>query len=154
MANGTKEFKEITLKFGEGYVKGEFQARDGNQYKEIMVPNQDKGDRRPWQTFVARANQVHENQFGKGVWMKLPAEGYTTLKRSVVVGENPDGTRKYGSEQNKVANTELKKMMEGYKKERPRESVTSKLEEKKAEVASQKAAEKTQEKDKSREVVL
>lgn len=34
-----KEFKEITMKFGKGCVGEEFQGKDGNKYKEILVPN-------------------------------------------------------------------------------------------------------------------
>ena len=149
-AGGKKEFKEVTLKFGKGYVKEEFQGRDGNRYKEIMVPNQDN---KPWETFVVKANHIHENQFGKGVWMKLPAEGHTTLRHSVAAGRNEDGTTKWETKENKVSNIELKKMMEAYK-ERPRESVTEKLAAKKAEAASQKPAERMQEKNKAKEAAL
>lgn len=144
-----KEFKEITLKFGKGCVGEEFQGKDGKAYKEILVPNPDKNDHRPWQTFVVRANHVHENQFGKGMWIKLPAQGHTTLRRSVVVGEKPDGKKEWGTEKATVSNAELKKMMEAYK-ERPRESVKGRLEEKKAETAAKKPAEQQQNKNKSK----
>lgn len=144
-----KEFKEITLKFGKGCVGEEFQGKDGKAYKEILVPNPDKNDHRPWQTFVVRANHVHENQFGKGMWIKLPAQGHTTLRRSVVVGEKPDGKKEWGTEKATVSNAELKKMVEAYK-ERPRESVKGRLEEKKAETAAKKPAEQQQDKNKSK----
>ena len=144
-----KEFKEITLKFGKGCVGEEFQGKDGKAYKEILVPNPDKNDHRPWQTFVVRANHVHENKFGKGMWIKLPSEGHTTLRRSVVVGEKPDGKKEWGTEKTKVSNADLKKMVEAYK-ERPRESVKGRLEEKKAEVSAQKPAEQAQNKNKSK----
>lgn len=144
-----KEFKEITLKFGKGCVGEEFQGKDGKAYKEILVPNPDKNDHRPWQTFVVRANHVHENQFGKGMWIKLPAQGHTTLRRSVVVGEKPDGKKEWGTEKATVSNAELKKMVEAYK-ERPRESVKGRLEEKKAETAAKKPAEQQQNKNKSK----
>lgn len=144
-----KEFKEITLKFGKGCVGEEFQGKDGKAYKEILVPNPDKNDHRPWQTFVVRANHVHENQFGKGMWIKLPAQGHTTLRRSVVVGEKPDGKKEWGTEKATVSNAELKKMVEAYK-ERPRESVKGRLEEKKAETAAKKPAEQAQNKNKSK----
>ena len=113
-----KEFKEITMKFGKGCVGEEFQGKDGNKYKEILVPNPDKNDHRPWQTFVVKANHVHEDKFGKGMWIKLPAEGHTTLRRPVVVGEKPDGKKEWGTEKNSIANADLKKMVEAYK-ERP-----------------------------------
>ena len=144
-----KEFKEITLKFGKGCVGEEFQGKDGKAYKEILVPNPDKNDHRPWQTFVVKANHVHENQFGKGMWIKLPAEGHTTLRRSVVIGEKPDGKKEWGTEKTSVSNTDLKKMVEAYK-ERPRESVKGRLTEKKAEVSEQKPAEQVQNKNSSK----
>ena len=144
-----KEFKEITLKFGKGCVGEAFQGKDKNMYREILVANPDKNDRRPWQTFVVKANHVHDNKFGKGMWIKLPAEGHTTLRRSVVTGEKPDGTKEWGTEKTKVSNAELKKMVEAYK-ERPRESVKGKLEEKKAEAAVQKPAEQAWNKNKSK----
>ncbi len=147
--------KEITLKFGKGLVGKEFQGKDGNSYKEVRIPNADQNDKRPWQSFVVKANHVHEDKFGNGsgMWLKLPAEGHTTLKRSVVVGEKPDGTKEWGTEKNVVTNAELKKLVEAYK-ERPRESVTEKLAEKKEEAASQIAASEPKEKDRSRENAL
>lgn len=148
-----KEFKEITMKFGKGCVGKEFQGKDGNKYKEILVPNPDKNDHRPWQTFVVKANHVHEDKFGKGMWIKLPAEGHTTLRRPVVVGEKPDGKKEWGTEKNSIANADLKKMVEAYK-ERPRESVKGRLAEKKAEAVTQKPAQKTQSKSKSKEAEL
>lgn len=142
-----KEFKEITLKFGKGCVGEEFQGKDGKAYKEMLVPNPDKDDHRPWQTFVVKANHVHEDQFGKGMWIKLPAEGHTTLRRSVVIGEKSDGKKEWGTEKMRVSNVDLKKMVEAYK-ERPRESVKGRLAAKKAEVSEQKPAEQTQNKNK------
>lgn len=147
--------KEITLKFGKGLVGEEFQGKNGTSYREIKVPNVDQNDERSWQTFVVKANHVHENQYGSGngMWLKLPAEGHTTLKRSVITGEKPDGTKEWGTEKNVVTNAELKKLVEAYK-ERPRESVTEKLAEKKAEAASQAAVSEPREKERSRENTL
>ena len=96
---------------------------------------------------------VHEDKFGKGMWIKLPAEGHTTLRRPVVVGEKPDGKKEWGTEKNSIANADLKKMVEAYK-ERPRESVKGRLAEKKAEAVTQKPAQKTQSKSKSKEAEL
>lgn len=144
-----KEFKEITLKFGKGCVGEEFKGKDGKAYKEILVPNPDQNDHRPWQTFVVKSNHVHENQFGKGMWIKLPAEGHTTLRRSVVIGETPDGKKEWGTEKTSVSNADLKKMVEAYK-ERPRESVKERLAEKKAAVSEQKPAGQEQKQQKSK----
>lgn len=134
--------KEITLKFGKGCVGEEFKGRDGKAYKEILVPNVDKNDTRPWQTFVVRSNQVHDNQFGKGMWLKLPADGNTTLHRSTVIGEKPDGKKEWGTEKTVISNKELKGMMEAYK-ERPRESFKDKMAQKKAEATTKNEASKS-----------
>ena len=132
-------------------VGEEFQGRDGTKYKEILVPNPDKDDHRPWQTFVVKANHVHENQFGKGMWCKLPAEGSTTLQRSVKVGQDIQGKPIWDKEKTKVPNKELKKMVESYKE---RSSMREKLAEKKKEAAQIRPAEKTMDKTKSRETSL
>lgn len=146
-----KEFREITLKFGKGCVGEEFQGKDGNRYKEILVPNPDKNDHRPWQTFVVKANHVHEDKFGKGMWIKLPSEGHTTLRRSVPIGEKPDGKKEWGTEKTRVANADLKKLVEAYK-ERPRESVKSRLSEKKAEASAKEPARREKNKSKGAEL--
>ena len=49
-----KEFKEITLKFGKGCVGDEFQGKDGNSYRQIMIPPNEEV-KQPWQTFVVKA---------------------------------------------------------------------------------------------------
>lgn len=143
--DGEKKRAEVTLKFGKGCVGDEFKGKDGNSYREILVPNVDKDDRRPWQTFVVKSNHVHENQFGKGMWCKLPAEGHTTLRRNVKVGQDEQGKPVWDVEKTKVANKDLKKMVEAYK---DRSSMKEKLAEKKAEAAQQKPARRTAEKAK------
>ena len=153
--DNSKKMDEITLKFGKGCVGEEFQGKDGNSYKEILIPNQDKDDHRPWQTFVVKANHVHENKFGKGMWCKLPAEGHTTLHRNVKVGQDEQGKALWDTEKTKVSNKDLKKMVEAYKdKDRDRVSMKEKLPEKKAVVAEQKPAENYQTKAKSKEAAL
>ena len=140
------KIEEVTLKFGKGCVGDEFQGRDGNSYKEILVPNPDKNDHRPWQTFVVKSNHVHENQYGKGMWCKLPADGSTTLRRNVKVGQDEQGKPIWSVEKTKVPNTELKKMVESYKE---RSSMKEKLAEKKEEAAQKNPAERAANKDKS-----
>ncbi len=138
---GYKQIDEITLKFGKGCVGDEFTGKDGNNYREILIPNKDENDHRPWQTFVVKSNHVHENQFGKGMWCKVPAEGHTTLHRGVKIGEDEQGKGIYETEKTVVTNKELKSMVEAYK-ERPRESVQEKLAEKKDEVEKNKSHQK------------
>lgn len=110
-----KEFKEITLKFGKGLVGEPFTAKDGNEYKSIQIPNKDENDHRPWATFVVRANAVHEDQFGKGMWVKLPSEGHTTIRRNMIVGQDEKGANIWDTEKTSVTNQELKSMVEFYK---------------------------------------
>ena len=154
-AEDAKKMDEIMLKFGKGCVGDEFQGKDGVKYREILVPNQDKEDHRPWQTFVVKSNHVHENQFGKGMWCKLPANGSTTLHRSVKVGQDEQGKPIWDTEKTKVSNRDLKKMVEAYKdKDRDRSSMKEKLAEKQAVVAEQKPVYKAAEKSKSKETSL
>ena len=109
-----KEYKEVTLKFGKGCVGDEFQGKDGKSYRQIMIPPNEE-TKQPWQTFVVRSNQVHENQYGKGMWCKLPAEGSTTVTKSVAKGVDEDGKTIWENEKTKIPNKELKKMVESYK---------------------------------------
>ena len=109
-----KEFKEITLKFGKGCVGDEFQGKDGNSYRQIMIPPNEEV-KQPWQTFVVKANQVHENQYGRGMWCKLPADGSTTVTKSVAKGVDEQGKTIWENEKTKIPNKELKAMVESYK---------------------------------------
>ena len=127
------KMEEITLKFGKGCLGDEFQGKNGNTYREVLVPNVDSEDKRPWQTFVVKANQVHENQFGKGMWCKLPAEGHTTLRRSMRTGEDEAGKPLWETVKTQVSNKELKAMVENYKT-KDRVSMKEKLAEKKEEL--------------------
>ena len=139
-----KKMDEITLKFGKGCVGEPFTGKDGKEYKPILIPNKDANDHSPWATFVARSNAVHEDKFGKGMWMKLPADGHTTVRKDHCVGEGADGKKIWETEKTKVTNRELKGMVEFYKtrgkeqEEKPRESLKDRLSEKKAEVSQQK----------------
>ena len=145
-----KEFKEINLKFGKGCVGESFTGKDDKEYIQILIPNSDPEDHRPWATFVARANAVHEDKFGKGMWLKLPSEGHTTVRRNVRVGEDAEGHGIFEHQDTKVSNQELKGMVEFYKnrpndRQKPdaeRTSVRQRMAEKQAEV-KQAASERT-----------
>lgn len=170
-----KEFKEITVKMGKGLVGEPFQGKDGKDYRQIKIPNQDQNDKSPWATFVVKANAVHDDQFGKGMWVKLPAEGSTTVRKDQVVGQDEAGKNVYETTKTKVPNTELKGMVEFYKnqdrgdrgdegqggaaapaappkdaiEDKPKASLKDKVEKNKEKVAENKkskTAEKTQEK--------
>ena len=165
-----KEFKEITVKMGKGLVGEPFQGKDGKDYRQIKIPNQDQNDKSPWATFVVKANAVHDDQFGKGMWVKLPAEGSTTVRKDQVVGQDEAGKNIYETTKTKVPNTELKGMVEFYKnqdrggrgddgpaggsapdalEDKPKASLKDKVEKNKEKVAENKktkTAEKTKEK--------
>lgn len=123
--------EEVTIKFGKGLVGEPFISMTGKELVEIKIPNRDPRDHRPWESFVVSSKMVHENQYGAGVWMKLPAEGTTKVSRPEYRGRDESGKTIWGTESRTVSNQELKAMMESYK-ERNRESVRSVLEEKKA----------------------
>lgn len=145
-----KQMEEITLKFGKGCVGDEFAGKDGIKYREILVPNTNPDDKRPWQTFVVRSNHVHENQYGKGMWCKLPAEGHTTLRRSMRTGVDDAGKPLWETVKTQVSNRELKDMVEHYKT-RDKSSMKEKLSEKQDELAKseKKAPEKAADKSKA-----
>ena len=73
--------EEVTIKFGKGLVGEPFISRTGKELVEIKIPNRDARDHRPWESFVVSPKMVHENQYGAGVWMKIPADGTTKVSR-------------------------------------------------------------------------
>ena len=79
-----QEYREITIKFGKGCCKDPFTAKDGKSYVEICIPNTDPEDHTPWASFVLPQNHVHENQYGKGLWAKLPENGKSRNLRFLV----------------------------------------------------------------------
>ena len=105
---------EIAIKFGKGLAQA-FTGKDGTQYMRIQIPNQDPKDKSPWQYFVVPAKSVHENQFGKGLWIKLPLHGSTTVSRDVRTGYDESGKGIYEKQRRSVTNIELKAMVESYK---------------------------------------
>ena len=123
--------EEVTIKFGKGLVGEPFISMTGKELVEIKIPNRDARDHRPWESFVVSPKMVHENHYGSGVWMKLPADGMTKVSRPEYRGLDESGKSIWGTESRTVSNQELKALMESYK-ERNRESVRSVLEEKKA----------------------
>ena len=149
------QIEEITLKFGRGCVGEPFTAKDGKEYVSILIPNSDANDHRPWATFVARSNAVHEDKFGgKALWTKVPAEGHTTIRRSVAVGQDAEGNRIWETQSRKIPNKELKGMVEFYK-DRPKakDSLLDKLVEKKEE-AAKNAVQVTPSAAKAKEAVI
>ncbi len=130
MAQQTIEAKreEITIKFGKGLAEP-FTAKDGTEYMRISIPNQDRSDKTPWASFVLPAKSVHENQYGKGLWAKLPAEGTTTVTKPAANGWDDKGKTIWQNVRTQVPNRELKSMVEVYKSREPqaKESTREKL---------------------------
>ena len=124
---------EVTIKFGKGLVGEPFTSKSGKELVEVSIPNPDKTDTRPWESFVISPKMIHDNQFGKGVWMKLPEDGTTKVSKPVMLGEKEDG-KKWGNDVREVPNPELKEMMESYKT-KDRTSLLGNLDEKKQEAA-------------------
>ena len=135
LAPEQQERKEVTIKFGKGLVKP-FTSKSGRAMVRISIPNQDSSDKLPWETFVVSAKQVHDNNYGVGVWMKLPKDGKVTLARPVPTGKDDAGKTVWGRESRQVPDTELKAMLEAYK-DKNRGSVLSDLAEKKEAAAQQ-----------------
>lgn len=136
-----QEKKEIPIKFGKGLVGEPFTSKNGHPLVEVKIPNMDPADKSPWASFVISPKMIHENQFGKGVWMKLPEDGTTRISKPVITGTGPDGKNIWGRDVREVPNPELKAMLEAYKN-KDRNSVLGALKEKKEEAAKAPPAEK------------
>ena len=132
---------EVTVKFGKGLVGEPFISKAGKQLVQVSIPNQSPNDHRPWQAFVVSPTMIHDNKYGKGVWMKLPEDGATKVSRPVVQEQGEDGKRVWGRESRVVPNTELKSMLEAYK-ECDRSSVLADLSSKQTASAARPAPQK------------
>ena len=132
-AEAPEKREEVTIKFGKGLAEP-FTAKDGREFTRIMIPNQDPADKTPWASFVLPSKAVHENQYGKGLWAKIPADGTTVVTKPVLVGQDEAGKNVWDDQKTKVPNRELKGMVEAYKartpqakETQPRESAREKL---------------------------
>ena len=143
------KLEEVTIKFGKGLAEP-FQSKDGREFMRIMIPNQDQSDKTPWASFVLPAKAVHENQYGKGLWAKIPAEGTTVVSKPVLAGQDEAGKNIWEDQKTKVPNKELKGMVEAYKAKapqakeaQPRESAREKLDALVKDTAAKLSPEKT-----------
>ena len=108
------EFKEVTIKFSPKLAT-KFEGKDGKSYYEIKLPNLSEDDKTPWSHFVLPEKAVHEDQYSAKdrLWAKLPADGTTTLRRSVKTDEiGPDGKAVYKDEELKLKNQTIAKLMD------------------------------------------
>lgn len=134
--NSAAERNEVTIKFGKGLVGELFVSKKGKELVEVSIPNDRDDDHRPWESFVISPKMIHENKFGKGVWMKLPEEGSMRLSRPVKSGTDDRGKPIWTRETREVSNVQLKSILEAYK-EKGKDSVLSDLSGKKAEHRSE-----------------
>ena len=132
-ADGRKDIEEVTIKFAKGLCSEPFMSKSGKEYVRIQIPNGDPADHDPWQEFVLESKQVHENQYGKGLWAKIPADGHTTVSRPFLAGKDEIGRNIWDSKKRTVSNRELKEMVEFYKS-RGRDERSSAQEDRKASV--------------------
>ena len=65
------------------------------------------------------AKAVHENQYGKGLWAKIPAEGHTTVTKPERT-DGIDGEIIWENRKESIPNAELKEMVEAYKTRNPK----------------------------------
>ncbi len=110
-----ESMEEITIKFAKGLCGEPFMSKEGKDLVRIQIPNADPNDHSPWQEFVLGAKQVHENQYGSGLWAKIPAEGHTTVSRPFLAGQDENGRNIWEKRLRSVRNRELKEMVEFYK---------------------------------------
>lgn len=108
--------EEVTLHFGKGLCQF-FTSKKGDEMARVKIPN---SPYESWPSFVVPARIVHDNRYGKGLWMKLPANAKTLLTISRrVTGE--DGVERWEDKRISVDNRHLKEMVEAYKKEPQRD---------------------------------
>lgn len=108
-----RKMEELTIHFGRGTAEP-FTSKSGKEMMRIVIPNRDRGDHTPWTSFVLPAKAVHENQFGKGLWAKIPADGTTTITKPFLAGQEA-GKNIWKDEKKAVPNREMKSMVEFYK---------------------------------------
>ena len=148
--------EEVTIKFGKGLAEP-FQSKDGREFLRISIPNQDPADKTPWASFVLPAKAVHENQYGKGLWAKIPADGSTVVTKPTLQGQDAAGKNIWQDVKTQVPNTELKAMVESYKTRASqekavehRESARDKLDALAKETATKVSPEKAKAKSKTK----
>ena len=113
------EKEKITITFSKKLAEP-FVAKNGREMVRVKIPNVDRSDHRPWAGFVVPAEVLYENPSGKCMCYDLPAEGKTTVSRSVRKGKDENGKAIWKPEAEVVGKRTLKGMVESYKN-RPEE---------------------------------
>ena len=102
----------LTIQFSRKLARA-FTSSGGKDMVAIKIPNADPEDKRAWEEFVLPVKMVHSDHYGsKTLWAKIPADGSTTLSRSIKPSTE-DGT--WAKEERTVDNKTLKSMVEAYK---------------------------------------
>ena len=102
----------LTIKFSRKLARA-FTSKGGKDMVAIKIPNADPEDKSAWEEFVLPVKMVHSDHYGsKTLWAKIPADGSTTLSRSIKPSTE-DGT--WEREERTVDNKTLKSMIEAYK---------------------------------------
>ena len=102
----------ITIKFSRKLARP-FTSSGGKDMVAIKIPNADPEDNRAWEEFVLPVKMVHCDHYGsKSLWAKIPADGSTTLSRSIKPSTE-DGN--WTKEERIVDNKTLKSLVEAYK---------------------------------------
>ena len=114
----SRQREEVSIKFGKGLAEP-FTSKDGREFTRIRIPNQDPKDKTPWASFVLPSKSVHENQYGKGLWAKIPADGTTVVTKPTLKGQDDKGRNIWDNVKTNVPNRELKSMVEAYKTRTP-----------------------------------
>ena len=78
----------------------------------------------PRASFVLPAKAVHENQYGKGLWAKIPADGTTVVTKPTLQGQDEAGKNIWQDVKTQVPNRDLKSMLEAYKIREPQTKET------------------------------
>ena len=102
----------ITIKFSRKLARP-FTSSGGKDMVAIKIPNADPEDNRAWEEFVLPVKMVHSDHYGsKSLWARIPADGSTTLSRSIKPSTE-DGN--WTKEERTVDNKTLKSLVEAYK---------------------------------------
>ena len=117
-----EKMEELTIKFAKGLAEP-FTSKDGKELMRIKIPNINSNDHSPWMSFVLPAKAVHENQYGKGLWAKIPADGSTTVSQSVKTEKSGETT--WERVDSILSNKQLKSLVENYKTKEERGADTA-----------------------------
>lgn len=98
-----------------------FTSKSSKDMVSIKIPNEDPDDKNMWEEFVLPVTMVHCDHLGsKSLWTKLPAEGTTTLSRSI---RPDDENGEWSRETRTIDNRTLKSIVEAYKQKPKTQSV-------------------------------